>query len=535
MLDQSLEEGEEPGNNVAATVTLEQAKALMGLAKVHELKSQVALIIKDWQGPKAPEGLTATKTWIHLADSKWKEVWTTPLAQDLPKWGCVPKVVECKTVPEQIKLATLKVIIPKAFQPPCDWDEVCRKPASAVRNLLPEALSVRSYGWHLLEQRDEAICGFLKLPEDKSNLVLTNSGIKGIFVKRVDGQANPGQREPIKWIPHNKLKAQAYFALAKREADKAKTPLAYRSGGGSCLGLIGIPAVQNGSDDALLRRRWAAKNVPSSWSPPQLQQLLTSQGWRVISDIQAPARARGIWTFSAAPGSAEPSGQFFLQCGHDIGTIEISAWQKRSTKPVSHPMRASPAWVTRSQDLPKDSGKAPAVNLTPSDDKGDEVKATVIDASLPESAGECEMDDKRGAKHTRNAGSSPTKPPKAQRVEDVCGFGPDGVQLWDLGGFGDCGFRCLAAGNAMRQGAVPSKVKDKIAKVALSLRTKATDWLENNQGAWVLEWYSDAECSEQTEAGAIPQDVSEYLQACRRPAKWLDPWLTMADGACTAG
>ncbi|CAE7833778.1 EMB2654 [Symbiodinium sp. KB8] len=75
-------------------------------------------------------------------------------------------------------------------------------------------------------------------------------GIKGIFVKRVDGQANPGQREPIKWIPHNKLKAQAYFALAKREADKAKTPLAYRSGGGSCLGLIGIPAVQNGSDDA---------------------------------------------------------------------------------------------------------------------------------------------------------------------------------------------------------------------------------------------------------------------------------------------
>ena len=191
-------------------------------------------------------------------------------------------------------------------------------------------------------------------------------------------------------------------------------------------------------------------------------------------------------------------------------------------------MRASPAWVTRSQDLPKDSGKAPAVNLTPSDDKGDEVKATVIDASLPESAGECEMDDKRGAKHTRNAGSSPTKPPKAQRVEDVCGLGPDGVQLWDLGGFGDCGFRCLAAGNAMRQGAVPSKVKDKIAKVALSLRTKATDWLENNQGAWVLEWYSDAECSEQTEAGAIPQDASEYLQACRRPAKWLDPWLTMA-------
>ncbi|CAE7276503.1 unnamed protein product [Symbiodinium sp. CCMP2592] len=315
-LDQSLEEGEEPGDNVAATVTLEQAKALMGLAKVHELKSKVALIIKDWHGPKAPEGLTATKTWIRLADSKWKEVWTTALAQDLPTWGSVPKVVECKTVPEQIKQATLKVIIPKAFQPPCDWDELCRKPASAVRTLLPEALSVRSYGWHLLEQRDEAICGFLKLPADKSPLVLANSGAKGFFVKRIDGQADPGQRVPIKWIPHNKLKAQAYFALAKREADKAKTSLAYRSGGGSCLGLIGIPAGENGSEAALLKR-------------------------------------------------------------------------------------------------------------------------------------EIDMDEKRGAKNIRNAG------------------------------------------NAMRQGAVSTKVQEKIAKVALSLRTKATDWLENNQGAWVLEWYSE--------------------------------------------
>ncbi|CAE7276521.1 unnamed protein product [Symbiodinium sp. CCMP2592] len=477
-LDQSLEEGEEPGDNVAATVTLEQAKALMGLAKVHELKSKVALIIKDWHGPKAPEGLTATKTWIRLADSKWKEVWTTALAQDLPTWGSVPKVVECKTVPEQIKQATLKVIIPKAFQPPCDWDELCRKPASAVRTLLPEALSVRSYGWHLLEQRDEAICGFLKLPADKSPLVLANSGAKGFFVKRIDGQADPGQRVPIKWIPHNKLKAQAYFALAKREADKAKTSLAYRSGGGSCLGLIGIPAGENGSEAALLKRRWAAKNVPSSWSPPQLQQLLTSQGWRVISDIQAPARARGIWTFSAAPGSVEPSGQWFLKCGDDIGTIEIHAWQKRSTKPVSHPMRAAPAWVTRPQDPPQDGDKASTAHATTAAENGDEVQPTMFDASLPDSAGEIDMDEKRG--------------------------------------------------NAMRQGAVSSKVQEKIAKVALSLRTKATDWLKNNQGAWVLEWYSDAECNEQTEAGAIPQDASEYLQACRRPAKWLDPWLTMA-------
>ena len=64
--------------------------------------------------------------------------------------------------------------------------------------------------------------------------------------------------------------------------------------------------------------------------------------------------------------------------------------------------------------------------------------------------------------------------------------GPDDVKLWDLGGFGDCGFRCLAGSNALRQGATVAKLEPKIAKVALSLRAKATDWLDGNQAAWVL-------------------------------------------------
>ncbi|OLP76838.1 Peridinin-chlorophyll a-binding protein, chloroplastic [Symbiodinium microadriaticum] len=341
-LEKDLEDGEEPGDDVAAVVTLEQAKASRGLAAAHTLKNKVALILKDHQGSKGPEGFKASKSWIRLVDGKWREAWVVPLSEELPPWGHEPAVVECKSVPEKVKQATLKVTIPKAFQTSYDWDETVRKPASAVRVILPDDLAVRSYGWHKTEQRDEAISGFLKLPESSSLLVLRNSGSKGVFVKRVDNQSDPGKRVLVKWLPIDKMKAPAYYAMAKREADKAKVSLAYRAGGGSCLGLIGVSPGENDDSEASIKRRWAAKGVPSTWFPAQLQQLLASQHWRVISDIQAPARPKGVWTFSAAPPQAQPTSQWFLKCGEQ-GTIEISPWLR--TKAADWLEGNQAAWV----------------------------------------------------------------------------------------------------------------------------------------------------------------------------------------------
>ena len=221
-LEKDLEDGEEPGDDVAAVVTLEQAKASRGLAAAHTLKNKVALILKDHQGSKGPEGFKASKSWIRLVDGKWREAWVVPLSEELPPWGHEPAVVECKSVPEKVKQATLKVTIPKAFQTSYDWDETVRKPASAVRVILPDDLAVRSYGWHKTEQRDEAISGFLKLPESSSLLVLRNSGSKGVFVKRVDNQSDPGKRVLVKWLPIDKMKAPAYYAMAKRELTKLR-------------------------------------------------------------------------------------------------------------------------------------------------------------------------------------------------------------------------------------------------------------------------------------------------------------------------
>ena len=111
--------------------------------------------------------------------------------------------------------------------------------------------------------------------------------------------------------------------------------------------------------------------------------------------------------------------------------------------------------------------------------------------------------------------------------KDQC-LGPDNVPLLDLGGNGDCGFRCLVGSNAFRNGATLDKMQEKVAKLALSLRVKAVTQLDENQGSWVLEWLQDPECAEATEDGAVPGSAADLFQACRRPRKWLNPYLTLA-------
>ena len=99
----------------------------------------------------------------------------------------------------------------------------------------------------------------------------------------------------------------------------------------------------------------------------------------------------------------------------------------------------------------------------------------------------------------RSPQNSPAKPPpKVPKVDpppvrDSKELGPDEVATWDLGGAGDCGLRCFAAANSVRNGPPKDQVSAKISRVALSLRTKAAAWLEAHQGEWVLEWFRDAE------------------------------------------
>ena len=532
---EKLDEGAAPTSDLVL-VPVSKALELRGIAQAHGLQTKAALVLTDVSADAAPRDLNTEKRWVRTAEGKWLQVLVAPLATELPVWGLQPDVVICKNVPKAEELSTCRVVMPREFQAVADWDLACRKPVALIKSQLPQGLVVKAYGWHRLEAKqakDEAVVGFVKIPTKDVHLITQGSGLKGVFWKLLGDKA----QKPVKWIPNpEKLKAHAYYAMAKRQAEAQHVGLAFRSGGGANLGLVGVANVTEGGET--VKRRWVAKGVPADWAPAQLLTLLESEMWRVISGIQPPSHPKGPWSFHAAPPNSPMGDQWMLQLGDDGGTILIRPFQKPAPKAVSQPLKSSAGWFSRPLEKTEPKQDAPAQPSKQADKASADAPAAATQVDpltqkfgphLDATNDEDMTGGKRGDKRTSQESPSKDKPPKAPKVpEDTPDLGPDKVPRWDLKGSGDCGFRCLAAGNCLKHKKPPEEIVPKIAQLSLSLRTKAVSWLEQNQGAWVLEWFQDPECSEQTEGGPVPKDAAEYLAACRRPGKWLDPWLAVA-------
>lgn len=127
--------------------------------------------------------------------------------------------------------------------------------------------------------------------------------------------------------------------------------------------------------------------------------------------------------------------------------------------------------MTRPKSEPVPSGSAGAGENTGTAD------AEMVDASAPD-ADQVNVADqsKRNTEGTSSA-SPEKKKLKASTTGSGKGdslptekLGPDGVPIWDLGGCGDCGFRCLTAIQAFRNNKTKAEIEKNIEKVALSLR-----------------------------------------------------------------
>ena len=106
-------------------------------------------------------------------------------------------------------------------------------------------------------------------------------------------------------------------------------------------------------------------------------------------------------------------------------------------------------------------------------------------------------------------------------------LGPDNYQMWDLGGCGNCGFRCLAATMAYRNKKPPDQILTRMDTLALTLRSKCVTWLKKHS-SWKDSWFVDADASNSTEDGPPATSVIEYLEVAQRPQKWLDSWMCQA-------
>ena len=523
----ALDLGEIPKESAAVIGTFDQFLGWKQLALTHQIKYRFAVICQDITDPAtASEKESCEFKWVKLRNGVWKKFGVMPLSVGgMPEWPSEPKKLDgCEKGSEEKALATFRVLIPKRFVTASTWDAALKKPVQLLAGALPDGLAFRSYGWHRNQDaKEEAILGFVKIPLEEKDVPGSRSGWNSVLFQPIlDSQQNRHET-PIKWIPCTQKSSIEYFQEVKRQAQNQKVGIAIRRGGKNCLGLLGVK--DESCPAELVRRRWIARYVPVHWNPQQFLEILQTKGWRTIDEIQPPNHKGGLWCFKATPppGCGEA-------CEMSVGSgksVVFSPWfPKRPQPPKTVPLKSTfKGWVANGPTT-EEVTKAEVQH----DQKNDEIGETQLDSQTQQDVDMGDGQQKRGAE------DSPAKPaaktiklssPQKGKGTSSPSLGPDNYQMWDLGGCGNCGFRCLAATMAYRNKKPPDQILTRIDTLALTLRSKCVTWLKKHN-SWKDSWFVDADASNSTEDGPPATSVIEYLEVAQRPQKWLDSWMCQA-------
>jgi hypothetical protein len=168
------------------------------------------------------------------------------------------------------------------------------------------------------------LLGYIRVAAEHVPKILQSSGSRGVFVDRLASDAAPPV--PVAWAPHNPGEPWAdYFARVCTDAATRAVPVAWRRGGGACLGLRGVAPAHT-------RAKWALHGVPKAWGPRTVDQWLCDSGWAPES-IQAPRGRQRIWTFIAealSKGSLDDKHDAWVYDLGEGGTINIRKWTRAS-------------------------------------------------------------------------------------------------------------------------------------------------------------------------------------------------------------
>ena len=147
-----------------------------------------------------------------------------------------------------------------------------------------------AYNWeekiveHKNGHRDVFYQGYARVLKDKADGALEKSGNKDLFLEPLAADAD---KKPVRWEEMNDQEAaERYFARVAEMAAKERRPLAWRKGGGSCLGLrFNFP-----SELPAVSASYSCQGVPRSWRKDDLESFLTSAGWSNVQILLEPRR-----------------------------------------------------------------------------------------------------------------------------------------------------------------------------------------------------------------------------------------------------
>ena len=238
-LRQALERGEEPKGRVAWCRDSDFAQQCRELAQIHGITKNFALVTSDEQ----PH---ATKKHLAITNNQHKhglqEFYVTALTDNIPELPA-STIAKSTYTPAEEQLTVFRASIPQTFLTSDQWKVVIDSPGKAILTLVNQNELHSTYGWKATIQGTDTrqttvLEGYFKVSERGAQQVQERCGRGGVFARPLNKCNSSFCSQPIEWIKKAHTDSeQQYFNNCQQFAKDKNLPLAWRTGGGSCLGI----------------------------------------------------------------------------------------------------------------------------------------------------------------------------------------------------------------------------------------------------------------------------------------------------------
>eukprot|EP00438_Fugacium_kawagutii_P036025 Skav225105 [mRNA] locus=scaffold3924:92771:102028:- [translate_table: standard] len=525
----ALELGTVPSGAVTVCSSYCQALQMQELAKVHGVVKKMHLVCKydEAAQEKIPGSTVVNLPWI--GNLAWVRALVACLNEEEPRAIGEDTVAAEASIPvETLTKATetLRIVAPVRYQPRQLLQQLYPNPVLLLTLLGLHLSEVRTSGWR---GSDGAIVGYINVPSSEVQKVLARSGKGGVFVGRL--ASNVTKLPPARWVAQCEDESHLqYLARVQAMGEREEVPLCYRRGGGAELG------IQKAEDQPTVHA-WVLFGMPNAFGPESVKQLLEELKWKVDNRPREPQRRNQPWVFQGVHQD-EPFRQDWslkVKIGDTDHHLGIRRWQKiRKIQEESERLPGQRWWGV--QDVVDLSTHEESQQVAPT--LPDPPSSAELEDKVMAEAAECEADEadkQKTRKDLENKASPDNKkkyktdkpmPPPVDIDEDKVYAGMCGPKVVNLGGSGDCGWRCLGVALAIINASSPSKFDpqehyNKALTLGKSLQSKTATWLKNTSTGWKDSWAVDSTATVQTEAGTPAQNLAEFCEHLGRHGRWI--------------
>ena len=500
----AVEAGESlPGNLIVAKQLGTVLQELQDLWAAYDVDEPMTVAASCSQGVMAPAVAVAwkgNKAPNHRMDRIKLQTWQlSPMSGPETK---APTTVFIR--PQNPKsVVTLRISAPFAYRKFHRSTDLVDSPQVIISDLakaLPCQVSFLTGGnWEQAQLRSGSLTvGHVRVQKELADRLLALSGRQGIFLTVLDKEA---PRSNVAWLPKSKdCSPEEHFRVALELAESRKLPLCFRQGGGSDLGLLGADPSEFSPADRV--SVWTMHGVPPAFDQDDVLAFLKDQKWKeatIVTRKKGRRKQDGpIWFVRAAPPERRTSQEPFTYADDDTFiTIALEGSRPKPAPQVTKLKAPRKNW-RHSNEV------APTQLDLPSSPRTGAVKRHVINQELRDAEGDTEM---------------PTEHPTS--AEDRFVKDRPGWSIQDLGGTGDCAFRCVAAGIASAQG--KALTSEQVTLEASRLRLLAVGYLNKHHVQFAPLFVVDSEDKPEWWGGeSTPQTFEAYTAMLAKRQVWAD-------------